>query len=298
MNSVQHIARTVVIRCDQAQYDDLLNNIEGGTPMSLEFSGSAQPLDKDGMSEVTDKLGVGPAEVWAVLTVETHGCGFLPDRRPFILYERHIFSRETDSRFDAAHPDISNRTPGGYGAGGANQYDRLGRAIALDRPAALRSTSWGIGQVMGFNAGTCGYAEVEDMVAAMCISERDQLLAMAREIIHNGIDKALRNHDWARFARLYNGPAYEINKYDTLLAAAYGRFSAGSLPDYTVRAGQIYLGYLGYHPGTVDGIMGRLSRSALHEFQENQGLPLTNEINAEVLSNLKEMSNSPASDAL
>ena len=232
------------------------------------------------------------------VTVETRGCGFLPDRRPFILYERHIFSRETDSRFDVAHPDISNRSPGGYGAGGANQYDRLGRAMALDRTAALRSTSWGIGQVMGFNAGTCGYAEVEDMVAAMCISERNQLLAMAGEIVHSGIDKALRNHDWTRFARLYNGPSYEINSYDTRLAAAYAKFAAGPLPDFFVRAGQIYLGYLGYHPGTVDGVMGRLSRSALHEFQESHELPLTDGINAEVLSKLKETCNSPAFDAL
>ncbi len=151
------------------------------------------------------------------------------------------FSRETDSRFDAAHPDISNRSHGGYGAGGTNQYDRLGRAIVLDRTAALHSTSWGIGQVMGFNAGICGYAEVEDMVAAMCISERNQLLDMAGEIVHNGIDKALRNHDWARFARLYNGQTYEINSYDTRLAATYGRFAAGLLPDFIVRAGQIYL---------------------------------------------------------
>lgn len=256
--------------------------------MSLEFSGAGRPLDDEGMAEVSGRLGVGPAEVWAVLTVETGGCGFLPDRRPRILYERHVFSRETDGRFDASYPDISSRTPGGYGAGGANQYDRLGRAIALDRPAALRSASWGIGQVMGYNAGICGYGEVEDMVVAMCRSESDQLLAMAGEIIHNDIDGPLRSHDWAEFARLYNGPAYEKNSYDIRLSAAYGRYAAGPLPDFMVRTGQIYLGYLGYNPGTVDGLMGRLTRFALHEFQEDHGFLLSDEITAEVVSNLKE----------
>ena len=176
--------------------------------MAKEFAGKGFPLDEEGMAKVTGRLGTGVAEVWAVLTVETRGCGFLPDRRPFILYERHIFSRETSRKFDLSHPDISNRTTGGYGAGGPNQYDRLFRAIGLDRRAALRSASWGIGQVMGFNAETAGYGDVEEMVAAMTESETEQLLAMSGEILRNKLDGPLRSHDWATFAKGYNGPAY------------------------------------------------------------------------------------------
>jgi len=37
------------------------------------------------------------------------------------LFERHIFSRETDRRDDASHPGTSNRLAGGYGAAGAAQ---------------------------------------------------------------------------------------------------------------------------------------------------------------------------------
>src|SRR5262247_3943288 len=103
--------------------------------MSLEFAGSGLPLDQDGVSQVTNKLGVEAPELWTVVTVETRGCGFLSDRRPVILFERHIFARETQHKFDAAHPDISNKTPGGYGAAGAHQYDRLETAIALNRTA-------------------------------------------------------------------------------------------------------------------------------------------------------------------
>ena len=188
--------------------------------MSVAFRGTALPLDEDGMAEVIDRVKSGAAEVWAVLTVETRGCGFLPDRRPMILFERHVFSRETKGRFDPSHPDISNPQPGGYGAGGANQYDRLQRAIALDRKAALRSASWGIGQLMGFNAEIAGYADVEEMVAAMAMSENRQLLGIAGEITHNRLDRALRSHNWAAFARGYNGPAYAKNRYDTRLSAA------------------------------------------------------------------------------
>lgn len=255
--------------------------------MTLAFTGTGFPLDKAGMAEVAGRLGTGAAEVWAILTVETRGCGFLPDRRPFILYERHIFSRETNHQFDLTYPDISNRTAGGYGAGGANQYDRLSRAIGLDRRAALRSASWGIGQVMGFNAEIAGYGDVEEMVAAMTASETQQLLAMSGEILRNRLDGALRSHEWAAFAKGYNGPQYRKNNYDTRLFAAHQKFSSGPLPDLLLRAAQIYLTYLGYQPGPVDGVMGRFTRSAINDFQADHGLPLSDKITDNLMLTIK-----------
>lgn len=255
--------------------------------MPTTFRGSALPIDAEGMAEALDRLRVRAAEVWAVLSVETLGCGFLPDRRPLILFERHVFSRETGHRFDAQHPDISNRQPGGYGAGGAHQYDRLGRALTLDRKAALRSASWGIGQLMGFNAQVGGFADVEAMVTAMAESETRQLLGMAGEIVGNGLSHALADHDWATFARGYNGPGYARNRYDTRLSAAHQKYAHGPLPDLSVRAAQVYLTYLGYSPGPVDGIIGRFTRSALHGFQEDHGMPTTDDIDEDVLPILK-----------
>ncbi len=78
--------------------------------MPVPFKGDALPLDQEGISEVIDRMGITAAELWAVLSVETRGCGFLPDRRPIILFERHIFRRETGHQFDRGHPDISNST--------------------------------------------------------------------------------------------------------------------------------------------------------------------------------------------
>ncbi len=67
-------------------------------------------------------------------------------------------------------------------------------------------------------------------------------------------------------------------------------YSACSRP---LRNGFISLGFcnmlkIWHHPGTVDGIMWRFTRSALNEFQETHGLSATDEINEEVLSSLKE----------
>lgn len=259
-----------------------------------EFVGSSLPLDQDGVSQVIDSLGVQTPELWAVITVETRGCGFLPDRRPVILFERHIFAGETNHKFDTTHPGISHKTPGGYGASGAHQYDRLQEAIALNRRAALDSASWGIGQVMGFNAKIAGHNDVEAMVSAMMQSENDQLMALTNFIIKNRLEKALQDHRWADFARGYNGPNFAKNQYDQKLATAFGRFSQGSMPNLLVRAAQLYLTYLGFNPGTIDGFAGKNTFGALNKFQQQQGLPVNNAIDDGVVQQLREKALSDA----
>jgi hypothetical protein len=248
--------------------------IEDGT---MEFRGEGRPLSVVGLANACDLLRVHAVEVWAVLQVETLGCGFLEDRRPQILFERHVFYRETNGAFDDEAPDLSSRTAGGYGAGRAHQYDLLARAIRLDRRAALRSTSWGLGQVMGFNAARAGFADVEAMIAAMVGDEDAQLAGMATWIEAGDLHRPLRVHDWASFARGYNGANYAINQYDTRLAAAFSKLQAGGLPDLMLRQAQVLLTYLGYRPGPVDGIRGRFTRDALRRFQADQGLVVTGE---------------------
>jgi len=246
--------------------------------MPLDFAGSGLPMSTGGLSKGCDLLGVKAADIWAVLTVETRGCGFLQDRRPQILFERHIFHRQTSGAFDLTAPDISDPTAGGYGDLGAHQYDRLAQAIQLNRQAALRSASWGIGQVMGFNAGIAGFPDAETMVQAMVQSEDAQIAALFGFLASNHLDGPLRNHDWTNFARGYNGPDYAKNQYDGRLSAAYQKYSTGLLPDLTVRGAQIALTYLGFSPGPVDGTLGRMTRSAIAQFQQAQGLPTSGDL--------------------
>lgn len=250
------------------------------------FRGEALPLSPSGFAEITDRLGVKAAELWAVIDVETYGYGFIADRRPLILYERHIFSRLTKREFDKADPDISNKKPGGYGKGGAHQFDRLNKALGLNRTEALKSASWGIGQVMGMNFKIAGFGDVEEMVSQMVAAEDNQLNAMANFIIVNKIDKAMRQHDWATFARVYNGKNYAINKYDTRLAAAYNKRRV-LLPDMAIRAAQVYLTYLGYDPGRIDGLGGTNTYRALNNFQTDNNLPVKNEVTDTLLAKLK-----------
>lgn len=171
-------------------------------------------------------LNVPVASIRAVIAVECNGKGFLPDGRPKILFERHWFYKLTPLPVSKTRPDISNPRSGGY-LGGGREWDRLNAAISFDRTAALESASWGLGQVMGFNHKAAGYFNVEDMVAAMHVSEGKQLEAMMNFIKANPvIHTSLRDRNWQRFAYHYNGPAYRKNDYDNKLAAAYSRFNA------------------------------------------------------------------------
>lgn len=250
------------------------------------FTGAATPLTAHGVEACARALSVHPAELWTVLQVETRGCGFFADRRPVILFERHIFSRRTKGRFDAQAPDLSNPQAGGY-AGGVAEYERLERALALDAPAALMSASWGLGQVMGFHAEDLGYGSVEQFVRRMMASEDEQLGALAAFIQKNGLARPLQNHDWATFAKGYNGPAYAKNQYDKKLASAYLRLSTQAAPDLSVREGQLLLMYLGFEPGTPDGALGPNTKGALKRFQAQQQLPITATFDAATLDALR-----------
>ncbi len=235
------------------------------------FTGAAEPLSKKGFLGIVTGLGVGIPELLAVLAVESKNCGFLPDRRPIILFERHIFHKLTQGRFSENHPDISNRLAGGY-AGLAKEYPRLEKAMTLDRESALKSASWGAGQIMGFNHAAAGFADVETMVSAMQQSEDGQLNSVAAFLQHNNFVRHLQSRDWTALARGYNGAAFAKNKYDVRLNGAFEQYASGALPDIDVRCAQLYLTYLEFAPGAIDGIHGKRSRSAVAQFREENGL--------------------------
>lgn len=237
----------------------------------MNFEGKGLPLTGEGMNKACKILGVGEPEIWAVLTVETRGFGFLEDRRALILFERHIFSKLTNGKFDASHPTVSNPTPGGY-KGGAAEYSRLDEAVKLDEDAALESASWGLAQVMGFNCKAVGYKTAKEMIDAFVNDEDTHLLAMANFI--NSRTKCLlgiQRQEWGSFAACYNGPDFRKNSYDSRLAAAFAKHKV-MFPDIALRAAQVALTYLGIEPGSIDGLMGRRTRGALSDFQKAHGL--------------------------
>lgn len=251
----------------------------------MDFFGAGKALSEAGFATAANAVEAPEAALWAVLAVETSGAGFLKDRRPKILFERHVFSRLTGGRFDAEDPDVSAPAQGGYGASGSHQYDRLQAAIVLDRSAALQSASWGLGQIMGENFRSAGFSDVDTMVSQFVGSEDAQFLGMTRFVDALGLAAPLRAHDWQRFARAYNGPNYAAGNYDGLLAHFFQKYADGGAPDLRVRAAQLYLTYQGFSL-VVDGVLGPATRDAVKSWRTAKKLPGGGDIDDALLNSL------------
>lgn len=191
----------------------------------MDFKGAARPLSDGDVITIAGYLGCHVAAVQAVLKIESAGHGFASDKRPIILNEPHVFYRELPSskRAQAVHAGLAYSKWGTrpYPKTQASRYAWLEKAMAIDEVAALKSCSWGLGQIMGFNYRACGFASVQTFVRAMTLSEGAQLYAMARFIVSNHLQGHLRTRNWSRFARGYNGSGYAKNGYHTKLARAY-----------------------------------------------------------------------------
>ena len=245
--------------------------------MALEFSGPATAMTDEAVEQAAKSLGCPVAAVRAVLDVESRG-GFLPDTRPKILFERHYFCRLTGGKYNESNPDISASQWGGY-KGGAAEYDRLEKAIRLDRGAALRSASWGAFQIMGDNYNACRFDSVEAFVKAMVAGEPQQLEAFVNFVRKRTLDDELARLDWPAFARGYNGPGYKANRYDTKLAAAYSYHMAGgarvSSPLPVLKLGDSGEEVKRLQAAlklNADGDFGPATKAAVIAFQKKQGL--------------------------
>jgi N-acetylmuramidase len=205
----------------------------------MNFKGQAKRLDDIDLPMVGKLIGVGEDEIHAVLDVESAGGGFDRQGRPKMLFEPHIFWKELGAgpkRDKAAAQGLAypRWKPGAYPK---DSYPRLIKAMAIDENAALRSASWGLGQVMGFNHKAAGYPSARAMVEAFIDDEEHHLAAMIRFIKTNRLDDDLRRHDWAGFARGYNGPGFAKNGYDRKLRAAFAKWQR--IRDTPVPAGAV-----------------------------------------------------------
>lgn len=183
-------------------------------------------LSDANFKSVATTLGCETAAIRAVAEVEARGDGFFASGRPKILFEAHQFSKRTAHKYDRLHPGISSLTWNkSLYAGGEAEYDRLLRAMLLNRDAALASASWGRFQIMGFNHAAAGHATLAAFITAMFESDLAHLEAFAAFVKSSKLDDALKKKEWARFAKGYNGAEYAANAYDTKLETAYKKYA-------------------------------------------------------------------------
>ena len=233
-------ATEAAVRAYQVKSGLVADGVAGTkTQTSLADGDCTQLLRNNDLVTAAERLNVPLASIYAVNEVESKGKGFLDNGKPVILFERHIMYRQLAKvrhpgddpaelkrhadQLATASPALVNSKPGGY-IGGTAEHQRLAMARLIDDTAALESASWGAFQIMGFHWQRLGYESAQAFVAAMSAGESQQFDAFTRFIETDpALHKALKARKWAEFAKLYNGPDYLRNLYDTKLQRAYER---------------------------------------------------------------------------
>jgi len=195
-------------------------------------------ITEDQFKDAADELGCDIAAIKAVNKVESSGGGFLSNGNLKLLFEPHIFWKEliavgVSPAMITGNSDIlyPKWKPGAYGKESAQQ-DRLDRAMKINHTAALKSASYGAFQILGNNHRKAGYDTVDAMVTDYKKGEGEQLISFTKYLKNTGIPDHLINHNWAAFAKAYNGSGYKgkadttADDYDLKLAAAYKIFSS------------------------------------------------------------------------
>ncbi|MYL99561.1 DUF3380 domain-containing protein [Novosphingobium sp. FGD1] len=172
------------------------------------------------MDKVAARLGCTVKQLRAVSIVESGGGGFDKDGHPKILFERHLFHRQTAGKWS---PASSSQASGGRYT--ESSWDKLGLACAKDPDAAFGSCSWGKFQVLGLHWSKLRYASPYALAFSTVASEAAHYELLARYIEAFGLTDELRAlsrdpDDCRAFAKGYNGPAYAQGGYHQKLARA------------------------------------------------------------------------------
>lgn len=178
-------------------------------------------------------LDCEPEMLKAFVKVESSGSGFLPSRRPVILFESYQFYKNLKSagidpnKYIKQYPDIiTDKWIKNY-SGGEKEWIRLDKAATINKNAAYLSTSWGLLQIMGSNYKLAGEKSVSDFVAKMSKDEFSQLALGVEFIKSQGIVSLMISKDFNGMARIYNGPGYAKNGYGVKLKTEYYKLKQG-----------------------------------------------------------------------
>jgi hypothetical protein len=251
--------------------------------------------------------GIPAPALLAVVEIESGGQPFEPDgETPRFLFERHVFHRALRKRAphllaqaEAAGLAVPNWSRANYAdmRSSADRLRILQRAMDIDTECANIACSWGLGQILGENAGGLRYGSATEMRRHFSAAEGGrpaQIDGMMRFIESKNLTRHLRNGAWTPFAIGYNGKRQAEHNYDGRLARAQAKWSGSALPapgqvrpvlvasgrvalasgdtGANVTALQTRLHALRYPVGTIDGIYGPMTEAAIFAFQSANGL--------------------------
>lgn len=185
-----------------------------------------ESLTDEDFQLVADELGIEVAAMKAVVSIEAGSemKGFWAPGVPVINFDATVY-RQMASKAPSTEGDKNATVPEGLTGYAKQEWTLLTNARHKNAQGADMATFWGMFQIGGFNYKICGCESVAEFVEKMSYSELSQLELFARFIEETGMVKHLKNKDWAKFARSYNGPSYAKRGYHTKMAKAYKKFS-------------------------------------------------------------------------
>lgn len=181
--------------------------------------GDSKRLTDQQILELCRAFGYDYNMIKAFIKVESQGGGYDKLGRLKIQFEPHYFKRFTGRV-------IRNGVEGATA-----EWKAFNEAAAINLSAAKKSTSWGMGQIMGSNHKAAGHNTVEDMVTAFEQSEFNQLKGMLNFIkADKRLERAIKALDFPNVAKYYNGAGYRKYSYDKKLADAYQYYKSRPMP--------------------------------------------------------------------
>ena len=186
------------------------------------------------IAKLAAEYGVDERLAKAVIKIESGGSGFR-NGRLIMRFEPHVFKTQLKELFEQ-HFEIGNPAWdgeqhqmrfaggdwGGFHGDQDKEYEALDLAQLLAKEAALRSASYGAGQILGINYASVGYRSAEEMKVAFEKSEEAQIRAMFEYMRNRGLIQKLKDGDLLGFASAYNGPG-QAQHYANLIREAMGK---------------------------------------------------------------------------
>lgn len=169
-------------------------------------------------------------------------------------------------------------------------------AMQIDAEAALKATSMGIFQIMGFNHVDAGYLSARDMHSALIGNDDENMMAFTRTVQSWGLAPAFRGKDWMTIATKWNGNG-QARVYAAIIEKNYRKIT-GKKTDEVLRRGasgeavielQKALENLGFLSGNqVDGDFGGVTENAVKQYQMANGLTVDGWVGSNTWASLKD----------
>lgn len=250
---------------------------------TIHWRGAGQPRDLSDadFAAAAGRLGCDPSAIRAVWEVEAAGRGFRADGSVERRFEPHHMPRRHWPAMGFAPAQGQAAWRASLAVSAARREAMFRAAYAADSDAALRATSWGGAQIMGFNALEAGFGSAADMVTHMAKGAPQQLGAFVQLVEGWRLAGALRARDWQGFARRWNGDG-QVEVYARRMESAYRRHSGARSPQ-VLRVGdrgpavtrlQRALGV------AEDGAFGPETLRAVRAFQSRASLPVDGVVGA------------------